>query len=144
MNYKLGFLLTTLTISLASSAFASGAVTESDLTGIKLPAGAYELTDDDFPGDLVEYLEDTASSLGGKCQYHELLGWDTGDEPALAEALSAELPSGFVMKDLDTGRIDADNDYQTFSLKSPKVWYAAVWMYSSKDAMLAWCNVVKK
>ena len=127
-----------------SSAVASGAVTESNLTGFKLPAGAVELTDDDFPDDLVGYLEDTASSLNGKCEYHELLSWDTSDEPALADALGAGLPSSFTMKDLETGHIDKDNDYQTFSLKSDKIWYAAVFMYSSKDAQLAWCNVVKK
>jgi len=144
MKYKLGFLLATLTISLASSAFASGAVTESNLTGFKLPAGAVELTDADFPDDLVGYLEDTAGSLGGKCEYHELLSWDTGDEPALADALSADLPSSFTIKDLETGHIDKDNDYQTFSLTSSKENYAAVFMYSSKDAQLAWCSVVKK
>lgn len=131
-------------IGLTSSALATDYVKESNLTGFQLPKGAIELTDDDFPEELVSLLEDVAESMNGTCEYHELLGWSSSNPDALAKALVANIPSSFKFKELESGAIDKASNYEEFSLTSSKVWYAAVWMDSPKDVLLAWCNVVRK
>ncbi|WP_146202694.1 hypothetical protein [Deinococcus irradiatisoli] len=127
-----------------SSALATDYVTESNLTGFQLPKGALELTDDDFPDEMVSLLEDVAQGMNGKCQYHELLVWDGGNVDSLAEALVARIPSTFTFKELEAGAIDKNSNYEEFSLTSSKVWYAAVWMDSPENVLLGWCSVVKK
>ena len=49
------------------SALATDFVTKSNLTGIQLPNGALELTDDDFSDEMVDLLEDVAASLNASC-----------------------------------------------------------------------------
>ncbi|GGM21850.1 hypothetical protein [Deinococcus aerophilus] len=127
---------------LAPSAHATDFVAKSNLTGFQLPAGALELTDDDFSDEMVELLEDVAAGMNGKCQYHELLYWK-GNPIALGKALSAKIPTSFKYKSLDIGETD-DGTYEQFALTSSKVWYAGVWIDSPKDVILAWCSVVRK
>ncbi len=124
------------------SALATDFVTESNLTGILLPKGALELTDDDFSDEMVDLLEDVATTLNGKCQYHELLYWE-GNPTALAKALGAKIPAELKYKSLDLGEVD-NGTYERFSLTNAKVWYAGVWIDSPDDVILAWCNVVRK
>ncbi len=129
-------------LSLTPAALASAFVVESNLTGVQLPKGALELTDDDFSDDMVTLLEDTAAAMKGKCQYHELLYWE-GNPVAIAKALNSKIPASFRYKLVDADELD-DGSYETFTLTSSKVSYAGVWIQGAKDVMLAWCNVVKK
>ncbi|GGL77571.1 hypothetical protein GCM10010840_14410 [Deinococcus aerolatus] len=135
-------LLIAAALLLGPSALATDFVTKSNLTGIELPKGALELTDDDFSDEMVDLLEDVAATINGKCQYHELLYWE-GDPVALGKALGANIPSTLKYKSLDMGEIDGGT-YEQFSLTSAKVWYAGVWIDSADDVILAWCNVVRK
>jgi len=52
-------------------------------------------------------------------------------------------PAGFKYKSLDVGELD-DGSYEQFSLTSPKVWYAGVWIDGPDSVILGWCSVVKK
>lgn len=135
-------LLIAASLLLVPAALATDFVTESNLTGITLPQGALELTDDDFSDEMVELLEDVAATLNGKCQYHELLYWE-GDPVALGKALGAKIPNTLKYKTLDLGEVDGGT-YEQFSLTSAKVQYAGVWIDSADDVILAWCDVVRK
>ena len=142
MNKKFILLTAMTAMAFAPSAWVTDYVTKSDLTGITLPKGAIELTDEDFPDDMVDLLEETAKGMGGKCQYHELLFWE-GNPVAITNALNKSIPKTLTYKNIDANELD-DGSYETFSLKSSKVWYAGVWIQGAKDITLAWCNVVKK
>ena len=135
-------LLIAASLLLTPSALATDFVTKSNLTGIALPKGALELTDDDFSDEMVDLLEDVAATLNGKCQYHELLYWE-GNPTALAKSLGANIPSTLKYTSLDVGDVD-NGTYEQFSLTNTKVWYAGVWIDSPDDVILAWCSVVKK
>lgn len=142
MHKKLIFLVALASIACIPSALATDYVSESNLTGIKLPQGALELTDDDFSEEMVELLEDTAASMNGKCQYHELLFWE-GNPVAITNALNAKIPASLKYKNIDADELD-DGAYETFSLTSTNARYAGVWIQGAKDITLAWCDVVKK
>ncbi len=135
-------LLIAASLLLMPSALATDFVTKSELTGIQLPKGALELTDDDFSGEMVDLLEDIAATMNGKCQYHELLYWE-GNPTALGKALGAKIPADLKYKTLELGELD-NGTYEQFSLTSAKVWYAGLWIDGPNDVSLAWCNVVKK
>ena len=126
-----------------SPALATDYVTQSNLTGFELPGGALELTNADFPEELVELIENVASGMNGKCEYHEMLFWEAGNIDSLIEALDARIPTNFKFNLID-GTAEKDFNYVEFSLKSTNVWYAAVWMDSADGVVLGWCNVVKK
>lgn len=141
MNKKIAF-LTLAVVSFTPAALATAFVVESNLTGIQLPKGALELTDDDFSDDMVTLLEDTAATVKSKCQYHELLYWE-GNPAAIAKALNTKIPASLVYKLIDADELD-DGSYETFTLTSSKVSYAGVWIQGAEDVTLAWCNIVKK
>lgn len=125
-----------------SSALASDFVSESNLTGVQLPKGALELTDDDFSEDMVELLEGVAGTVKGKCEYHELLYWE-GDSAAIVKSLNAQISKGFTFKDLGSTKMDDGSIFQQFVMSTSKVQYAGVWFPGKKDVMLAWCSVKK-
>jgi len=142
MTKKFILLVVAGALAVIPSALATDYVTKSELTGFQLPKGALELTEDDFPEEMVTLLEDTAKGMKGKCQYHELLFWE-GNPVAITNALNAKIPKTFKYKNIDADELE-DGAYETFSLTSSKVWYAGVWIQGAKDITLAWCNVVKK
>jgi len=144
VKQTLTLLVTTGLLSLPC-ALATDVVETSNLTGFDLPAGAVELTEDDFPSEMVDLLDTTAEGLKGKCEYHELLYWD-GDPKKVTAQMNADIPDPFTLSDLDVGKMDDGSDYQQFVLKSPKQWFAGVWFQDlkAKNVILAWCQVVKK
>lgn len=142
MNKKFIFLVTMSVLACVPAALATDYVSESNLTGIQLPKGALELTDDDFSDEMVELLETTAASMNGKCQYHELLFWE-GNPVAITNALNAKIPASLKYKNIDADELE-DGAYETFSLTSNTARYAGVWIQGAKDITLAWCDVVKK
>lgn len=142
MRKKLGFLIAA-SLFVIPSVLATDFVTKSNLTGFQLPKGALELTDDDFSEEMVEVLDETAASLNGKCQYHELLFWE-GKPAAIAKDLSAKIPKDFKYKSLEVGETSDGGAYEQFVLTTPKMWVAGTWFQGEADVILAWCTVVKK
>jgi len=142
MKKKLSLMLATAAICLMSSALATDSVAVSNLTGLKLPAGAIEVTDEKATTPYNQYLEDVADQMGGSCEYSEFLVWLKADPQALADKLADPIvKAGYKVTDLDSGDIDANSTYEEFSMTSKKDNYAAMWVDSSDEVVLGWCNV---
>ncbi len=142
MKNRLSLMLVTATICLTSSALATDYVAESNLTGLKLPTGAIEVTDEKATTPFNQYLEDVANQMGGSCEYSEFLVWLKADPQALADKLAGTIvKAGYKVTDLDTGDIDATSTYEEFSMISKKDNYAAMWVDSPDSVVLGWCNV---
>ena len=134
----------TVAICLLSSALATEAVTESNLTGLKLPKGAIEVTDQKAITPLADYIEEVAEGMGGSCEYSEFLVWLDSDPDTIATALGKTITAAkFTVKDIDTGTISKGSTYEEFSMISSKEKYAAVWVDSPDSVVLGWCNVIK-
>ena len=81
----------TAALYLLSSALATDYVTESNLTGLALPKGAIEVTDQKAITPMAGYLDDIASGMKGECEYSEFLVWLGSDPDTLATALGEKI-----------------------------------------------------
>lgn len=141
---KMKLVLSLATALLLTSALATEAVSESNLTGLKLPKGAIEVTDQKAIADMADYIEEVAGGMGGSCEYSEFLVWLDSDPNVIADALGKTIVAAkFEIKDIDAGEISKDSTYEEFSMISSKEKYAAVWVDSPDSVVLGWCNVVK-
>ncbi|TSA80545.1 hypothetical protein FNU79_16520 [Deinococcus detaillensis] len=120
-------------------------MTKSNLTGMVLPKNALQVTDIKATTPFNQYLRDVAIQLGGSCEHSEFLMWKGGDSEALTGALAgSSAAAGYTIKnfeDLDAAVIKGTTGFQEFAMASSKNSYAAVWVTSSDDVMLGWCNV---
>ncbi|AWN22828.1 hypothetical protein DKM44_05980 [Deinococcus irradiatisoli] len=144
MKNKLSFFLVTAALCLTPFAAATDAVTVSNLTGLKLPAGAIEVTDEKATTPFNQYLVDVAEQMGGDCEYSEFLVWLKGDPKDIANKLAGPIVSaGYQVEDLDAGDIDSSSTYEEFAMTSKKDNYAGVWVDGPDGVVLGWCNVKK-
>jgi len=132
----------TAAICVLSSALATAYVTESNLTGLALPKGAIEVTNQKAITPMAGYLDDIASGMKGECEYSEFLVWLNSDPDTLATALGKKIVAAkFKVTDIDTGNVSKNSTYEEFSMVSSKEKYAAVWVDSPDSVVLGWCNV---
>ncbi|MBB5363202.1 hypothetical protein [Deinococcus humi] len=144
MKKMMKMVLSTAVAGLLTSALATAVVSESNLTGLKLPKGAIEVTDQKAIADMAEYIEEVAGGMGGTCEYSEFLVWLDSDPDAIADALGQTIVAAkFKIEDIDAGEISKGSTYEEFSMVSSKEKYAAVWVDSPDSVVLGWCNVVK-